>query len=72
MAKVQVESDSDKAYIKPLLMTMYYDQSEHLYSNFPEAYLKFRSVVADWMIDVSAIIRMHMCDAARYVVLSHE
>lgn len=28
------------SYVAPILMTMYQEQSEHLYSKFSEAYLK--------------------------------
>lgn len=35
-----------KEYIRALLLTMYYEQSEHLHSDFSEAYLKVMKVMA--------------------------
>lgn len=34
----------DMEYIRALLFTMYYEQSEHLHSDFSEAYIKVRAV----------------------------
>lgn len=36
-----------KEYIRALLLTMYYEQSEHLHSDFSEAYLKVLKVIGD-------------------------
>lgn len=34
----------DMEYIRALLFTMYYEQSEHLHSDFSEAYIKVSAV----------------------------
>lgn len=60
---VQTSNDfltEDTEYIKALLLTMYYEQSEHLHSEFSEAYLKFRNVVCEWMIDVCDYFHLHI------------
>lgn len=35
----------DMEYIRALLFTMYYEQSEHLHSDFSEAYIKVSAVL---------------------------
>jgi hypothetical protein len=58
ISNVFVKEDTE--YIKALLLTMYYEQSEHIHSEFSEAYLKFRNVVCEWMIDVCEYFHLHI------------
>lgn len=45
--------------IRTITANMYLEECEHLYSSFPVAYLKYRNVVAEWMIDVTGVFKLH-------------
>lgn len=49
----------DGCDIPAILQTMYSEQAEHKYCVFSGAYLKYRRVVAEWMVDVSEFFNLH-------------
>lgn len=45
--------------IPAILFSMYSEQGEHLFCSFSGAYLKYRQVVAEWMVDVADFFDLH-------------
>lgn len=57
-----------KEYIRALLLTMYYEQSEHLHSDFSEAYLKVMKVISDWLLSKVSLINVLVDSSAKWSV----
>lgn len=47
-------------YIQDVLQSMYNEQSEHVYAKFADAYVKYRRVVAEWIVDVAEYFHLHV------------
>jgi hypothetical protein len=52
--------NTDGCDIPAILETMYSEQGEHKYCFFSGAYLKYRRVVAEWMVDVAEFFNLHL------------
>mmetsp|Transcript_4720 Transcript_4720/g.6477 ORF Transcript_4720/g.6477 Transcript_4720/m.6477 type:complete len:329 (-) Transcript_4720:566-1552(-) len=42
-----------------ILRSIYAEQNEHTFNKFSEAYIKYRKVVAEWMVDVADYFNLH-------------
>lgn len=58
--EVAVRSHFPGCDIRAILRSMKEEQKEHMFSNNTEAYIKYRKVVAEWMIDVCDYYHLHL------------
>eukprot|EP01038_Epipyxis_sp_PR26KG_P007578 gene7578-10326_t len=51
--------DHSGCNVESIIELMFQEQCEHNYSKFAEAYVKYRQVVAEWMVDVCDYFNLH-------------
>ncbi|KAJ1442964.1 hypothetical protein B484DRAFT_389735 [Ochromonadaceae sp. CCMP2298] len=46
--------------VEDILQSMLGEQSDHVFSRFSDAYIKYRKVVVLWMVDVADYFNLHL------------